>query len=146
MIPKSLPFCKRPVEVFVTFCDLSGNGVTFPKGSATEIQLLPQNGCTAIAILKFLGKGSLRGRTLFSKKVFPSNTAVYLSLIFIDVLFRVRFKTNNQNRGIIKACSVNNKNVSYPKGKLPPWFSMFFRGVFLQKPDGKNLQSAILTG
>ena len=29
-----------------------------------------------------------------------------------------RFKTNNQNRVIIKAFSVKDKNVSYPKGKL----------------------------
>ena len=78
-------------------------GVTFHKGSATEIQLLPQNCCTALAILKFFGKGSLKGRTLFSKRFFPSNTAVYLSFTIIDVLFRFRFETNNQNRVIIKA-------------------------------------------
>ena len=46
-------------------------GVTFHKGSATEIQLLRQNCCTALALLKFLGKGSLRGRTLFQKGFSP---------------------------------------------------------------------------
>ena len=95
------------------FTDLYFWGVSFHKGSGTELQLFPQNGCTALAILKFLGKGSLRRRTLFSKKFFPSNTAIYLCFTIIDVLFRFRFrfKTNNQKWVIIKAFFVKDKNV-----------------------------------
>ena len=93
-------------------CKSLFTGVTFPKGSATELQLLPQNGCTALAILKlFLGKGEFEGKNLFLKRVFPSSTAVYLRFTIMDVLFYYsRFKTNNQNRVIIKAFSAKDKN------------------------------------
>ena len=80
--------CNNPIIDFV----LLFRGVTFHKGSGIEIQLLPQNSGTALAIQKFLEKG-VSGEEPFFKKGFPSNTAIYLSFTIIDVLFR--FKTNN---------------------------------------------------